>query len=148
MWGDGKAISIALNISKPVQLFEKSGIQYYKVAQYSLCFFMGLIAPRAQATCLHPLLLAKVREWAAATGGCFRASAGGHFVTEAQVEEGGGGHSDSGDGGLLFQRVVSSPWPRMGPPPPIFGFAKLKSVTRAAEKLVRSYGKVDPTRPC
>ena len=80
-----------------------------------------------QAMILHPLLLCKVRAWAATFNGCFplfelaTTEAGGRlFLTEAEAKASG-----SRAGRLVF--------------------AKLKGVTRSTEKLARSYGKVTIT---
>jgi hypothetical protein len=68
-----------------------------------------------QASCLHPILLQKVKTWAKASGGCFLCKGSSGFIKIADLPE------DS---------LSSVRW------------AKIKSMSRAVEKVYRIYGKV------
>jgi transposase len=94
----------------------------------------------SQAVCMHPILVSKVRVWAAASGGCFKAADGSsRFV-------GVGEHSQPAG---VFERVQSaSVWPRREQlEQDAVDFAKVKSVARSVEKLVRSYRRVSQRGP-
>jgi hypothetical protein len=69
-----------------------------------------------QASCMHPILLGKVKSWALASNGMFQVE-GSH---EYRLLEASGKSSNDGICSLKF--------------------AKLKSTGRAIEKVVRSYG--------
>ncbi len=69
-----------------------------------------------QATCLHPILMRKVRAWATASRGCFLRADGGGYVECAAAAA--------------------------ADPPMELKFARVKAVARAIEKLVRAYGQV------
>lgn len=73
-------------------------------------------ASSAQAMCLDPILLGKVQAWAAASNGCFPALGDDGFVRYQQYDE---------------DKVKAS-----------IRWAKIKSVDRAIEKVVRVYAQV------
>ena len=68
-----------------------------------------------QASCLHPILLKKVKTWAKASGGCFLCRGSPCFIKISDLPE---------------NSLLSVKW------------AKLKSMSRAVEKVYRIYGKV------
>ena len=68
-----------------------------------------------QASCLHPILLRKVKAWAKASGGCFPCRGHAGFVKAADVPD---------NSAYLIR------------------WAKLKSISRAVEKIYRIYDKV------
>ena len=72
-------------------------------------------SPR-QAACLHPLLLRKVQAWARASGGGFPLASGRGYMAYARAAE--------------------------ADPAPELKFARVKSVPRAIEKVVRAYTQV------
>jgi hypothetical protein len=68
-----------------------------------------------QASCVHPILLQKVKSWAKESGGCFPSKGGAGFVKFSEIPE---------------QFSFGVRW------------AKLKSISRAIEKVYRIYNKV------
>ena len=71
----------------------------------------------AQAHCLHPLLICKVREWARTTGGCVKIRRGETCTYERYSE-------------LGINELAHIEW------------CKVKTLQRAIEKAVRAYGQV------
>ena len=83
-----------------------------------LCPVRSMDQLYVQAACLEPLLLHKVQEWAAVSGGYFPCKAAG--------------------GGAAYVRYTHDSL--KGPGGPEFQWCKLKAASRAMEKVVRSYG--------
>jgi hypothetical protein len=110
---------------------------------FSLAFSIGAVEPvksldqlYSQAVCIHPILVSKVRCWAAASRGCFKAADGSSSFVDF-------GEQNSSSG--VFERVPTSAWPRreqVDQDSDAIGHAKIKTVARSVEKLVRSYGRV------
>jgi hypothetical protein len=95
----------------------------------------------AQAELLHPILLDKVRTWAALSRG--------HFPVHSATASG-----DGGGEGVLQRFVVLSPPDGDGGAEGgasveslRIKWCKIKTVERAVEKVVRSYGQVPPQSP-
>ncbi len=94
----------------------------------------------AQAAVLHPILLAKVRAWAAASRGGFPVHGGEGFIIEANSTM--RAWSEDSSESAYSEGSEATQLPNQGLPK----FARVKTVARSVEKLVRAYGQAS-TQP-